>query len=295
MDLQQLVLSGVLAVMMFAIALDLETRDFARIARNPWPVVAGLVAQFAFLPVLTWLVTLWLSLPANIEAGMLLVACCPCGTLSNFVTYYGRGTTALSVSITGVANVMALVLTPFNFTWMIASNPETANWLRSIDVDPRMIWLSLLIILGVPLAIGLSLRKRYPRWASRVSKPLGKVAVGILFAFIVVAVIKDRSLFTAAVTSLFAVVVIHNALGLGIGYTTATLMRLSVPDRRAVTVEVGMQNSGLALGIIGAQFNADLGMVIVASLWGIWHIVTGFGLALVWRRMPLRTALPNSE
>lgn len=286
MDLQQAILSLVLAVMMFAIALDLETRDFARIARNPWPVLAGLLAQFAFLPVLTWLVTLWLTLPANIEAGMLLVACCPCGTLSNFVTYYGRGTTALSVSITGVANLLALFLTPFNFTWMVASNPDTADWLRSINVDPRMIWLSLIVILGVPLAIGLTVRHRYPGWAKSISAPLGKLAVGLLFAFIIVAVIKDRELFTMAVTALFGVVIVHNALGLGIGYLTATLMRLSIPDRRAVTVEVGMQNSGLALGIIGAQFNADLGMIIVASLWGIWHIVTGFGLAMVWRRLP---------
>lgn len=286
MATQQIVLSGVLAAMIFTIALDLEFKDFAAIARNPGPVAAGLIAQFALLPGLTFLATLWLDLPAGVEAGMLLVASCPCGSLSNFVTHYGRGNTALSVSITAAANVLALLLTPLNFSWMVASNPTTAAWLTEIEVDPKMIWLSLVIILGIPLLLGLTCHAMLPKLTARIRRPLGTMAVAALLVFIVIAVFRDRHLLSAGLGSLLAIVIAHNALGLSLGYGAATVGGLSVADRRAVTVETGMQNSGLAIGIIGAQFNAEFAMLMVASLWGMWHIVTGFGLAIYWRSNP---------
>ena len=150
MNTQQLVLSLVLATMVFSVALELKLTDFTRIAQTPRTVVAGLVPQFVLLPVATWLVTLVLDLPPNIEAAMILVACCPGGSLSNVVTHYGRGNTALSVSVSAVAAVMALFLTPFNFTWMVASNPATAGWLKQLDIDASAIWWSLLALLAVP-------------------------------------------------------------------------------------------------------------------------------------------------
>ena len=134
MTTQQLVLSLVLMVMVFSVALELHVSDFQRVAETPRAVIGGLVPQFVLLPVGTWLATLVLDLPANIEAAMILVACCPGGSLSNYVTHFGRGNPALSVSISAVAAVMALVLTPFNFTWMVASNPATAGWLRPSSV-----------------------------------------------------------------------------------------------------------------------------------------------------------------
>ena len=287
MNKQQLLLSAVLATMMFSIALDLRLRDFRDVAKKPLPVLCGLVAQFVFLPLATWLVTLAVDLPPNVEAGMLLVAACPCGSLSNFVTHYGRGNTALSVSITGVASLLALVLTPLNFSWTVAANPATSTWLRSIAIDPNGIWLSLIFMLGIPLALGLLCQAHLPGLTRRLKKPLGIFGLCALGLFIVAAVIKDRHLLLQNLGFYLLIVVFHNALGLSLGYGSAWLTRLSVPDRRAVTVEVGMQNSGLALGIIGAQFNGDFGMLMIASLWGIWHIVSGFTLAMSWRARPV--------
>src|SRR4051794_22132172 len=154
MTTQQLVLSLVLATMVFSVALELKVADFTRVAQTPRAVICGLIPQFLLLPEATWIVTLALDLPPNIEAAMMLVAACPGGSLSNVVTHYGRGNTALSVSISAVASVLALFLTPFNFTWMMATNPDTANWMRQLSIDPLDILWSLLGLLALPMALG---------------------------------------------------------------------------------------------------------------------------------------------
>jgi BASS family bile acid:Na+ symporter len=288
MTLQQLLLSAVLATMVFAVALELRTEDFARVFRTPRAVVAGLVPQFVLLPVGTWLATLALDLPPNIEAAMILVACCPGGSLSNVVTHFGRGNTALSVSISAVAALMALLLTPLNFTWMVSTNPATAGWLRTLDIDASAIWWSLLALLAVPMVLGLMVTRRLPVLAERIRKPLANFSLLALLAFIVLGLVKERHLLTAQLLPQLMVVVLHNAAGLGLGWLAASAFRVAERDRRAITIEGGMQNSGLALGIIAVQFNADLGMVIIASLWGMWHIVSGMSLATLWRRKDAR-------
>ena len=283
MTTQQLILSLVLATMVFSVALELRVADFRRVAEAPRAVLAGLVPQFLLLPVATWGATLLLDLPPNTEAAMMLVACCPGGSLSNVVTHHGRGNTALSVSISAVAALMALVLTPFNFTWMVASNPATAAWLRQLDIDASAIWWSLLALLAVPMALGLLCSHRFPALTRRIQKPLGTFSLVALLAFIVLGLIKERQLLTAQLLPQLLVVVLHNAAGLLLGGLAAWAFRVAERDRRAIIIEGGMQNSGLALGIIAVQFNADLGMVIVASLWGMWHIVSGMSLASWWR------------
>jgi len=289
MTTQQLVLSLVLAVMVFTVALELRVQDFRRVAEMPRGVVCGLVPQFLLLPVGTWLATLALELPPNTEAAMILVACCPGGALSNYVTHFGRGNTALSISISGVAALLALVLTPFNFAWMVSANPATAAWLRRLDIDASAIWWSLLLLLAVPMTAGLLANHRWPEVTRRLRKPLGRFSLLALFAFIALGLVRERHLLNVQLLPQVAIVILHNASGLALGALAALAFRLPVRDRRAVVIEGGMQNSGLALGIIAVQFNADLGMVIIASLWGIWHIVSGMTLAVSWRRIDARS------
>jgi bile acid:Na+ symporter, BASS family len=284
MNAQQIALSLVLATMVFSIALELTVADFRRVARTPLPVIAGLIPQFVLLPVGTWAATLVLDLPANVEAAMILVAACPGGSLSNVITHFGRGNTALSVSISAVAALIALVATPFNFAWMVSSNPATASWMRSLEIDPSGIWVSLLLILAIPMSIGMAVAYRFPRWAQRATQPLANFSLLALFAFIVLGLLKERSNLTLALLPTLALVIAHNASGLGLGWITAKVFRVSTADRRAIMIEGGMQNSGLALGIIALQFGNDFGMVTVAGLWGIWHIVSGLACAFSWRR-----------
>jgi BASS family bile acid:Na+ symporter len=291
MSAQQLILSLVLGTMVFAVALELRVADFTRVARAPRAVAAGLVPQFVLLPVATWLATLVLDLPPNVEAAMILVACCPGGSLSNVVTHFGRGNTALSVSISAVAAVMALVLTPFNFTWMVATNPATAAWLKQLDIDASAIWWSLLALLALPMALGLFVGHRYFQLTARIKKPLGQFSLFALLAFIVLGIVKERQLLNVQILQPLAIVVLHNAAGLFLGWVSARAFRMPTADQRAIIIEGGMQNSGLALGIIALQFNADLGMVIVASLWGIWHIVSGLFMVMRWRRADDRAAV----
>jgi bile acid:Na+ symporter, BASS family len=290
MTTQQLILSLVLATMVFSVALELKVVDFVRVTQSPRAVVCGLIPQFVLLPGATWLATLALDLPPNTEAAMILVAACPGGSLSNVITHLGRGNTALSVSISAVASVLALVLTPFNFTWMVSTNPATAGWLRELSIDPSGIWWSLLALLALPMALGLVIGHRFPALTERIRKPLGTFSLVALLAFIALGLVRERQLLTAQILPQLLIVVLHNAAGLALGFLCALAFRVREFDRRAIMIEGGMQNSGLALGIIAVQFNADLGMVIVASLWGIWHIVSGLTLAAWWRHKDARLA-----
>lgn len=284
MSTQQLILSLVLATMVFAVALEVKPDDFRRVMQTPRAVLCGLIPQFILLPVGTWLATLALDLPPNIEVAMILVASCPGGSLSNVVTHFGRGNTALSVSISAAASLIALIATPFNFSWMVASNPNTASWLKVLAIDPSDIWISLVLLLALPMSLGLIVATRFPGFTAKIQKPLANFALFMLLAFIVAGLFKERQLLNFALLPLLLIVVLHNASGLFFGWITSIAMRVSERDRRAVMIEGGMQNAGLALGIIAVQFNSDLGMVTLASLWGIWHIVSGMTLATFWRR-----------
>lgn len=282
--MQQAVLSAVLMLMVFAVALDLTVSDFRRVLEMSRLVVIGLLPQFLWLPIATWLVTLALALPPPLEAAMLLVACCPGGSMSNVITHLGRGNTALSVSLSAVSGVLAIVLTPLNFSWTMASNPDTANWLRELALSPFDLLGSLLLLLAVPMLAGLLVARHRGDWAIRWKGVLRKLSLAALASFIVLGLYRERELLTAAILLPAAIVVLHNALGLLLGGLTAGAFRLAAPEARAVTIEAGMQNAGLALGIIALQFDGELGMVVLASLWGIWHLISGLALAGIWRR-----------
>ena len=141
------------------------------------------------------------------------------------------------------------------------------------------------------LALGLALGRAAPALTERIRKPLANFSLLALLAFIVLGLVRERQLLTAQILPQLLIVVLHNAAGLLLGYAAALAFRVDERDRRAVMIEGGMQNSGLALGIIAVQFNADLGMVIIASLWGIWHIVSGLTLATIWRRQDVRSGV----
>lgn len=295
MTTQQLILSLVLATMVFSVALELKVDDFKRVAQTPKAVICGLIPQFILLPLGTWVATLLLDLPPNVEAAMILVAACPGGSLSNYITHFGRGNTALSVSVSAVAALMALVLTPFNFSWMIAANPVTASWLKTLSIDASDIWISLLVLLAIPMLLGLLFAHKLPALTAKLQKPLANFAFIALLAFIVLGLLKERQLLTLSLLPMLGIVIAHNASGLFFGWVTSKAMGVSERDTRAVMIEGGMQNSGLALGIIAVQFSADLGMVIIASLWGMWHIVSGLTCALYWRRKDRLAASTSGE
>jgi bile acid:Na+ symporter, BASS family len=286
--MQNYILLGVLCVMVYAVSLDLKLADFHYVIKHPRAVVAGLIAQFVLLPWATLGLTLMLDLPASVEAAMILVACCPGGALSNVITYFGRGNLALSLSISAVSNLAALVLTPLNFTQLVALNPETAVWARSISLNPQDLATSLVLVLALPMIAAILTRRFSPKLADKIRKPLENLALVALLVFIVGAVAGQWKTFLEEISRTLPIVIFHNAMGLALGYLAAMTSQLPSKDSRAVVIESGMQNSGLALGLIASQFNADIGMIAVAGLWGMWHIVSGGALALLWRKADQR-------
>lgn len=288
MSIQQFALGLVLAAMVFAVALNLRVDDFRRVAQSPRSILAGLIPQFILLPAGTWLTTLLLDLPPNIEVAMIMVATCPGAGSSNVVTHFARGNVALSVSLTAVTSLLSLLAMPFNIGWMVAANPVTAAWLTQLSVDTSGIWLSLLLILAVPISLGLLLAHQMPDLTVRIRKPLGRGAAAALLLLIVAGLVRERHLLTLGLLPILLLVVLHNASGLLLGWLTGTAMRMEKGDRRAITIEAGMQSSGMALGIIALEFDNDLSMMAFAGLWGIWHYVSALSLAYCWRRQDAR-------
>ena len=277
-------LNAILAIVMFSIALDLRPADFHALLKAPKPLVAGLLSQFVVLPVVTFLFILAVGPRPSIALGLILVAACPGGNISNFITHRAGGNTALSVSMTAIATVAAIVMTPFNIGLWGSLYAPTRKILQETAIDPVTVAVTVFLMLVLPLCLGILLNARKPEIAARIRRPMQLLSMVIFIAFIVIALAANWGFFLAYIGAVAALVIAHNALALGGGFATATLARVSPYDRRAITIETGIQNSGLGLILIFAFFHGLGGMAVVAAFWGVWHAVTGLGLAWLMAR-----------
>lgn len=277
-------LNLVLGCMMFGIALSLTPADFKRVALMPKAAGVGLVCQFMLLPFVSYLITVAFQVPAEVALGLLLVGCCPGGTFSNIMTYLARGNAALSVSMTAVSSSVAAFATPANFLLYASLNPETAGLVTAIDVGVAGIVSFVVGVLIVPLILGLLVRYRWPELAAKFEAPFRSFSLVLLLSFTVIALGSHWGQFAAGVTGYALLVILHNLVALSMGYGMATLARLDVAERRAVTLETGIQNSGLGLGIIFSFFPDYGEMAIIAGAWSIWHLTSGLALSSWWAR-----------
>lgn len=282
-DPQSLILlNGILALMMFGVSLTLKPDDFKQILRSPIAPTIGLLAQFMVLPAATALVTWFFDIDPELALGMILVASCPGGSFSNIMTHIGRGNVAVSLSMTAVSSLAAIVMTPFNFVLYGQLNPVTRPLIQEIAIQPFELFLLVTLVLAIPLLLGMVIGQLFPRFAERSDTPFRFLSLLVFMVFIVIAVSNNVGVFIEHMGSFALLVVAHNALALLIGMISGYLARLNTPDRRAVTLEVGIQNSGLALGILFTFFPQYGGMLIIAAFWGVLHLVTGLSLALIW-------------
>ncbi|MCE8007700.1 bile acid:sodium symporter family protein [Aestuariivita sp.] len=279
-----MLLNGILAIVMFSIAIDLKPRDFRALMRAPRALLVGLFSQFLLLPALTFAMILVLEPQASIALGLILVAACPGGNISNFITHRAGGNAALSVSMTAFATVGAILLTPLNIAFWGGMYPPTQAILQATQIDPVSVAITVTFMLVLPLILGITLNVRRPSLAFRIRMPLQWLSMGIFVAFILLALAANWAFFLSFAGIVAGYVVIHNALALGGGYLSATLARLSPFDRRAITIETGIQNSGLGLVLIFGFFGGLGGMAVVAAFWGIWHAISGIALARVMSR-----------
>ncbi len=280
------ILNLVLAVVMFSIALELKPNDFKRLLHAPKALMTGVFAQFILLPALTFCLVLVTNPQPSIALGLILVSACPGGNISNFITYRAGGNAALSVSLTAVSTVAAIFMTPANIAFWGSLYGPTRAILQETAIDPVSVAVTVGFMLVLPLCLGMLLNVRRPDIASRLRTPLQYLSMGIFIAFVALALASNWALFLQYATAVAALVFLHNALALAGGYGAATLAGLSAFDRRSITIETGIQNSGLGLILIFGFFNGLGGMAIVAAFWGMWHILSGILLAALMARTP---------
>jgi BASS family bile acid:Na+ symporter len=282
-----MVINGAIGLMMLGVALELKIEDFKRIFAAPKAPAIGLTAQFLLLPAFTFLLTLIIRPYPSMALGMILVAACPGGNLSNIITHLARGNTAVSISMTAVSTAAAILMTPLNLTFWGNLNPATAPILRQVSLDPMDVFITIFMILGVPLAVGMLLSRRFPAMARKVRRPF-KIFSLVFFILIVCgALAANWRNFLDYVGLVVLAVFIHNALALNIGYWAGRLVGLKERDNRAVSIEVGIQNSALGLVLVFNFFDGLGGMAILVAWWGIWHIIAGLTTALFFSRRPL--------
>lgn len=279
-----LVLNAILAIVMFSIAIDLTTDDFRKLRQAPKPLIVGLASQFIVLPVLTFLMVIVLRPPASVALGLILVASCPGGNISNFITHRAGGNAALSVSMTAIATVAAIGLTPINIALWGGMYGPSREILQETAIDPVSVAITVGLMLILPLVLGMLLNHQRPDLTRRIRRPLQTLAMAIFCGFIIVALAGNWALLMQVAGAVIGLVILHNALALSGGFGIATLTGLSPYNRRAVTIETGIQNSGLGLVLIFAFFHGLGGMAIVAALWGIWHAISGLVLATLMSR-----------
>lgn len=284
-------LNAIIALMMLGVSFELRPADFRRIVARPAGAFAGFAAQAVITPAATCLFTWVFDVDPALALGMMLVAACPSGALSNILTWRARGTVALSVTLTAISSLAAIVLTPFNFALYGWLNPQTRELLQEIAIPVGGILAQVALVLAVPMLLGMLVGTRAPRVARAVERPLRTVSLLVLTAFIVIAFVENRALFVSRFPDFFWLVVGQNAMALAIGMMVARAARLSDADRRAVTIEVGMHNSALGLAILFTFFPAAGSMMLITAFWGVWHLVSGLVLTGWWARRPPVDAL----
>lgn len=279
-----MLLNAILAIVMFSIALDLKPENFQQLWRQPKAVITGLVSQFLLLPAATFILVSLTNPRPSIALGMILVAACPGGNISNFITHRAGGNAALSVSLTAFATVAAVAMTPLNTAFWASLYEPTAAILRETSIDPVQVAVTVFFMLLLPLCVGIWFHIKLPSATARIRKPLQWLSMAIFIAFVVLAIAANWSFFLSFAGAVALLVILHNAIALLIGNTTARLVGLSEFDRRSITIETGIQNSGLGLILIFAFFEGLGGMAVAAAFWGIWHAISGLGLAFFMAR-----------
>lgn len=278
-----------IALVMFGVALRINLNNFKLLVSHPRPVIIGVVSQFVGVPLVTFLLILFIRPAPSLALGMLLVAACPGGNISNFISALARGNIALSVTLSAIATVAAIFMTPLNFSFWGHLYSETSNMIVPIRIDPLEMLKTVLIILGAPTLLGIYIAYRFPKFTSRIVNPIKIGSLVIFLGFIAIALIGNWSYFVQFIHVVVVLVIVHNALCLLAGFGLSRACKLSGRNCRTIAIETGIQNSGLGLALI---FNPNLfdglgGMAMIASIWGIWHIISGFILARIWSmRLP---------
>lgn len=269
------VINPLLGIIMFGMGMALKPEDFRIVLSRPKDVIIGCLAQFTIMPLLAWTLSRVFTLDEALAVGVVLVGCCPGGTASNVITYLAKGDLALSVGMTAVSTVLAPVMTPL-LVWLLAG--------KTVDVDVVGMLLSILWVVILPIVAGLTIKWLWPKLTEKATAYLPAVS-SLAIAFIVLIVISANAhkLLLGGMV-IVAVVVLHNLCGLGLGYLIGRLLHLPAPKRKAISIEVGMQNSGLASSLATLHFATYPMATIPGAIFSVWHNISGAIVARIYAR-----------
>jgi BASS family bile acid:Na+ symporter len=286
-----LFLNITLAIIMVGVALGVRLKRFKKLFLKPKPLIVGLISQIILLPAVTFLLTISLRLPESVALGMILVASCPGGNISNFMSSMARGNVELSVSMTMFSTLGASIFTPINFAFwgnlfIKFAQKRYIQHVAYVHIDFFQMLQSIIIILVIPITVGLLITRLWPKKSIKAAPYVRNISVVIFLILVVVMIYNNLQFVVGVVKLIFLLVLLHNSLAIATGYFFSRLNKLSATDRRTIAIETGIQNSGLALVLI---FNPKLfdglgGMASIAAWWGIWHIISGLSLGFYWSK-----------
>jgi len=288
----------VLAFVMYGVSLGIKPGTFVDVFKKPKSVTLGATCQFVLLPAFTCLLAILISrwISPMMGLGMILVASCPGGNISNFMSSLAKANVELSVSLTAISTALAVVMTPFNFwLWGNAYLHFAAVHadIPTLAIPLMDVFRTIFILLGIPLAAGILTARYLPKVADFLKKPLQYISIAFFIAMVILSFAGNMDAFLKCIKYIFLIVLIHNLVALSIGYNVAAIFRLPEADKRTLTIETGIQNSGLGLVLLlgtplFAYFPPHGGMLVITAWWGIWHIVSGLATAFYFNRKSWR-------
>lgn len=267
---------------MFGVALNLTIGDFKRLFQNPKPALVGVLSQFVVLPLITFFLVLLIQPAASIALGMIIVAACPGGNISNFMSVLGKGNVALSVTLTAFSTILAVFMTPFNLSFYGSMYGPANQILTDVEMSYLEVFKTIVTIFGIPIVLGMLFRHFLPRFALKVEKVMKIVSILIFAAIVILAFRANLDIFYDYIHLVIYIVFFHNAIALITGYQLGRAFNLPSPDKKTLAIETGIQNTALGLLLIFSFFDGLGGMALVAAWWGIWHIFSGLTLAFIW-------------
>ena len=282
---QLFLLNICLGFLMFAVSLDIKITDFKRVFYNPKAAIVGLTSQLILLPLLSLGLVYLFRPAASIALGMMMIAACPGGNVSNYAVHLAKGNTALSILMTSVTTVCAIIITPFSFGFWSQWIPNAST--IDISVEPRQMIQTIFLLIFVPLAMGMLCNHYFADFTDKINKYVKRLAMIIFISFAVVAIYTKFDELQSYVHLVFVIVLVHNGIAFLMGYGFARLNKLKEYTARAISIETGIQNTGLGLILIFNFFDGLGGMALIVAWWGIWHLISGFSLATYWGRRPI--------
>ncbi len=273
--LKPTLINPLLGIIMFGMGLTLKFDDFRVVFQRPKDVITGCLAQFTVMPLLAWALTRVFGLDEALSVGVVLVGCCPGGTASNVITYLAKGDLALSVGMTATSTLLAPLVTPL-LVWLLAG--------KTVDVDVTGMLLSILWVVILPIVLGLTVKSLWPRQTERATVWLPALSTLAICTIVLIVIAANAHKLLAGGMIIILVVVLHNLCGLSLGYAVGRLAGMSSAKRRAVSIEVGMQNSGLASSLATIHFAVYPMATIPGAVFSVWHNLSGAIIARLYAR-----------